>query len=176
MVEFDDKNRCVPFVMRNLILFLGLFPILAVAYDTTSLHSHHVYVEGVLPEPYKNVSIEINLDAENDNLKSIALKVDEKLISFPMSEKAKLTDLDLHTMKVEHGIFSAHDRGMGDVLYVKIAKGKRKSQKCNFDKEELNHGVYDVALIQYNFEDPPVVRLYNPYKYYRGRYLWCFQE
>ncbi|SEA41473.1 hypothetical protein SAMN05216562_3001 [Microbulbifer marinus] len=47
--------------------------------------------------------------------------------------------------------------------------------KCNFDKEELNHGIYDVALIQYNFEDSPIVRLDNPYKYYRDRYLWCFE-
>ncbi|WP_308364411.1 MULTISPECIES: hypothetical protein [unclassified Microbulbifer] len=161
--------------MRNFILLLAVFPIFAVAYDTTSLHSHHVYIEGVLPEPYKSVSVEIYLDPENDDLKSIALNVDGKLISFPESEKAKLTDLDLHTMKVEHGIFSAHDSEMSDVLYVKIAKGDRKSLKCNFDEEELNHGVYDVALIQYNFEDPPVVRLDSPYKYYRGRYLWCLE-
>ncbi|WP_444924744.1 hypothetical protein ACJJH9_06955 [Microbulbifer sp. DLAB2-AF] len=161
--------------MRNLIFMLAVFPIFAAAYDTTRLHSHHVYVEGVLPEPYKNVSLKIDLDPENDDLKSITLNVDGKLISFPESERAKLTDLDLHTLQIEHGIFSAHDSEVGDVLYIKIAKKERKSMKCNFDQEGLNHGVYDVALIQYNFEAPPVVMLDNPYKYYVGSYRWCIE-
>ncbi|WP_139304915.1 hypothetical protein [Microbulbifer marinus] len=161
--------------MKNFILLLAVFPMFSAAYDTTKLHSHHVYVEGVLPEPYKNVSVKIDLDPENDDLRNISMHIDGKPVSFSESEKAKLTDLDLQTMEIEHGIFSAHDSEMGDVLYIKIAKGKRKSMKCNFDKEELNHGIYDVALIQYNFEDSPIVRLDNPYKYYRDRYLWCFE-
>lgn len=110
---------------------MGLcFP--AFSYEASLVHQHYTKWEGVLPEPYNTIELEIRLNPENDDADFFELKIGGVPIAFKKEDLDKLKDLELGTLQFWQEIYRSPDRPyepsqdfMKDWLYLTMELGPK---------------------------------------------------
>jgi len=116
----------------SIFLTLLLLSLYSYASRPISLHSHKLYMEGVLPAPYHTLILNIELDEDTDNVLKFQLIRGSEDIEIPKEIISKLQGVDLGTVKVSHEMHRldenrpAHSQWgeEGDWLHINFDLGK----------------------------------------------------
>ena len=110
-----------------------------------SVHTHKYYSEGVLPEPYVTYSLNIELDADTDDVRIIELQRGNESILIPTEIIAQLKNVDLSTAQITHEMHRSPERpaysrhgDTGDWLHITFNLGK----EYRAEKEEKGVGYF----------------------------------
>lgn len=118
------------------------------------LHEHYVHIKGVLPSPYETIDLKIALDPESDDVASFQLRLGDQTIDVPADELAKLKDVNLHSLRITHGMHRdlrrpdqpAHDYSE-DYLTIYVTLGQKKRIDFVEKGEEQYLWGYDLAKV-----------------------------
>lgn len=119
--------------MKNLwVIVIAILSLPVLSYEASLVHQHYTKWEGVLPEPYNSIELEIRLNPENDDVEFFELKIGGTPIEFKKEDLAKLKDLELGTLEFWQEMYRDPDRPsepsedfMQDWLYLKMELGER---------------------------------------------------
>ncbi len=130
----------------------------------THVHIHKISLEGVLPEPYKVISLEIELDTENDNVTSFKLVRGEEQIKIPESIIEQLRNVTLHSLDFSHEIYRETGNPLKPVAqdsedWIIISIDFGKEYRVNIDGRSV-HG-QDRAIISIKKNKAVTFKVWN---------------
>ncbi len=118
------------------------------------VHMHKVTIKGVLPEPYKTISLEVELDQENDNVTSLELIRGKERIVIPESILNQLKDIALNSLDISHEMHRYSEESAksehgskGDWLHISMNFGIKYRVKITEKGKDHYHWGKDKAII-----------------------------
>ncbi|WHI46409.1 hypothetical protein [Microbulbifer sp. VAAF005] len=148
----------------------------AFGYDTTLLHVHELKLKGVLPEPYKEFFLEIELDENTDNVRIFNLRVGDEQIKMPAAEMKKLKDVNLGSLRTEYGMFGHVFPDVGDRIYIRMSVGDSKYIECKGAEGVDGKRAFDTILIDIKPGSPIEVTSETNYIHFIGSYIPCYRS
>ena len=91
--------------MNRIFYFILFLSLSSLANEEITVHSHYAKWHYYLNSDYPNVEIEINLDKESDNAKSILVNFNGGNIQASSNELSLLKNIELGTLQATYGSF-----------------------------------------------------------------------
>jgi hypothetical protein len=125
--------------MKALPFLILLFWVsVANASVSVPVHTHKLYIEGVLPAPYETMSLDIELNIETDDVEIFELYRGGERIEIPIEILKKMKDVEPSSLKVSHEMHRLDETRpeyseAGDLLYITFDLGERYRAERDFD-------------------------------------------